>query len=315
MTDFYADFHGAGAGGLSAEQYFYKQVFDAFQANTRGRTLPFFNKDLKKIPRELSTGKIINNENSIALEQIASRNGYKSNLWVYGDELNKIQKEVGAIFYKRNASPALCLIKYFGPTHLGGQDLYVSEGGSGKREQYLYNVDSLDDRSKEKVLAHFKVANEADRKYTESNLRAFQSNARLNAEGQNAALKNARDRANTASMQGGTDLRMVTQCHYLHTLSNAIGKSGDIHSGLQGSQAQRQCYEACAKLAGKVSAGQLKPHEAGRMLCTALNAGTEFQRISVAKGYNLENAKKVEELMVAESNRNHTYRRSGGVSY
>ncbi|MDE5898992.1 MAG: hypothetical protein K2H09_07005 [Treponemataceae bacterium] len=49
MTDFYADFHGAGAAGLSADQYFYKQVFDAFQANVQGGTLPFFNKELDKI--------------------------------------------------------------------------------------------------------------------------------------------------------------------------------------------------------------------------------------------------------------------------
>lgn len=133
MTDFYSDFRGVGAGGLTAEQYFYKQVFDAFKANTENQTLPFFNRDLNKIPRELSTGKIINNENAIALEQVASRHGYKSNLWIYGDELDKLQKAVGNLYCKKGSQPVVCLTKYFGSTHLNEQDLYIAEGGSGKR--------------------------------------------------------------------------------------------------------------------------------------------------------------------------------------
>lgn len=113
------------------------------------------------------------------------------------------------------------------------------------------------------------------------------------------------------------NLSMVTQCHYLHNLGNAIGKPAmeSVHSGLQNPGAQRQCYETAVKFAAKVGDGGLKPHEAGRMLCAALNAGTEFQRISVAKGYNLENAKKIEEMKVADYNRNKPYRRSGGMSY
>ena len=315
MTDFYSDFRGVGANGLTAEQYFYKQVFDAFKANTENQTLPFFNKDLSRIPRELSTGKIINNENSIALEQVASKNGYKSNLWIYGDELNKLQKEVGNLYCKKGSQPVVCLTKYFGSTHLNEQDLYIAEGGSGKKEQYLYNLDSLDERSQQKVRKYYEIANETDRRYTESNYKAFQSNARQNMLGQSDARKNARSRALAASQQGGMNLSMVTQCHYLHNLSNAIGKPNDIHSGLQNPGAQRQCYETCARLAEKVTVGTLKEHEAGRMLCSALNAGTEFQRISVAKGYNLENAKKIEEMKVADYNRNKPYRRSGGMSY
>ena len=136
MTDFYSNFSSFEKDGQTAQQYFYKQIYEAFKENTQNNTLPFFNKDLNKIPRELTTGKVIDNENSIALEQIASRYGYKSN-------------NVGA-------------------------------------------------------------------------------------------------------------------------------------------------------------------YKAGLMLCTALNAGTEFQRISVAKDYNLENAKRIEEMKVAETNRTRPYQRGGG---
>ena len=158
MTDFYADFHGVGANGQTAEQYFYSQIFNAVKENTELGTLPLFNRALNKIPRELSTGKIINNENLIMLEQVASKNGYKSNLWIYGDELNKLQKEVGNLYYKKGTQPALCLTKYFGSTHLNEQDLYIAEGGSGKKEQYLYNLDSLDERSREKVMKYYQFS-------------------------------------------------------------------------------------------------------------------------------------------------------------
>lgn len=319
MTDFYSDFHGVGAHGLTAEQYFYEQVFKSFSANTENHSLPFFNRNLNKIPRELSTGKIINNENSIALEQVASQHGYKSNLWIYGDELNKIQKEVGNLYCKKGTQPALCLTKYFGSTHLNEQDLYVSEGGSGKKEQYLYNLDSLDEKSQQKLLKYYEFANSVDKVYAETNMKAWKSNwAQIQVSPEaKQKLVAARERTIAASNQGGTDLRLVTQCHFQHNLGSAIGKPAmsDIHSGQQNPGVQKQCYEVCEKFLGKMQSEKIPPHKAGKMLCTALNAGTEFQRVSVAKGYNLENAKKVEEMKVAEKNRDLGYRRSGGFSY
>ena len=188
MTDFFSNFDGFTKNGLSAEQYFYTQIYEAFKSNVENNTLPFFNNDLNKIPRELSTGKIINNENAIALEQIASKYGYKSNLWIYGDELNKLQKEVGDLYYKRGTMPALCLTRYFDSTHLNEQDLYISEGGSGNREQYLYNVDSLTDRSKQKILKYYEQANAVDKVYTSENLKAFHSNIKLNQSGNKNTL-------------------------------------------------------------------------------------------------------------------------------
>lgn len=315
MADFFSDFHGVGANGLSAEQFFYKQVFEAFKANAENQALPFFNKDLNKIPRELSTGKIINNENAIALEQIASKNGYKSNLWIYGDELNRLQKEVGDLFYKKGSQPALCLTKYFGATHLSEQDLYVAEGGSGKKEQYLYNLDSLDERSQQKVMKYFERANNIDKTYTAENRKAYSENCSLIKTSGEAKQKMAaaRERAKTASMQGGMNLLMLTQCHFEHNLGNAIGTPNSPNLGLN-ENARRQCTEVSKQFLRKISDEKIPPQRAGLMLCTALNSGTEFQRIVVAKGHNLENAKKIEEMKVAEINRSKGYRRSGGMS-
>ena len=67
--------------GLLPEEFFYKQIYEAIEKNVENKTLPFFTSN-KQIPIELSTGKIINDHNLVALEQIAAKNGYKSNNWI-----------------------------------------------------------------------------------------------------------------------------------------------------------------------------------------------------------------------------------------
>jgi len=308
MTDFYADYKSFQNGGQTAQQYFYKQIYETFKANTENNTLPFFNKDLNKIPRELSTGKIINNENAIALEQIASRYGYKSNLWIYGDELNRLQKEVGSIYCKKGTTPALCITKYFGATHLNEEDLYIAESGNRKKEQYLYNLDSLNESSQKKLIKYFEKANEINKEYTEKNLTAFQLNIKQNKTGNTKAFERIKKRVIEASKQDGMNLTVITNCHFYHNLTNAIGKPELAEE--RNARQKDICYQTSKNFCKK--ANNIEPYKAGLMLCTALNAGTEFQRISVAKGYNLENAKKIEELKVAEATRNQTYKRSGG---
>ncbi|MCR5252583.1 MAG: hypothetical protein K6C98_02585 [Treponema sp.] len=308
MTDFYSNFSSFEKDGQTAQQYFYKQIYEAFKENTQNNTLPFFNKDLNKIPRELTTGKVINNENSIALEQIASRYGYKSNLWIYGNELNKLQKEVGSLSYKKGTVPALCITKYFGATHLNEQDLYISESGTGNKEQYLYNLDSLTDRSREKVLKYFEMANNVDKSYTEANYKAFQSNIKLNKQGDNKTFEDIKKKVIEASNQNGLNLTVITNCHYFHNLTNSIGMPELAEE--KTAKHKELCYQTSKEFCNK--SNNVGAYKAGLMLCTALNAGTEFQRISVAKGYNLENAKRIEEMKVAETNRTRPYQRGGG---
>ena len=299
MTDFASDFRKVNALGLSAEQFFYHKVYEAFCNNIENDTLPFFNQNLNQIPREVSTGKIINNENTIALEQVASMCGYKSNLWIYGSELNKIQKDVGSLFYKKKATPVVCLTKYQNYARTL-EDLNVADGGTGKAEQYLYNLDSLDERSKEKVLKYFGFSNDFNQEYVNQNRKAFQENLNNKTPQWTEKLENAKNRTLAASIQKEVDLRAITHCHYVHTLSNSIGNQKFKDKNELN---KSHCLEAAAKLNEKVRIGELKEWQAGRALCTALAAGTEFQRVCVAKGYNLENAKIVEEMLVAEKNR------------
>ncbi|MBM7022652.1 hypothetical protein [Treponema sp. Marseille-Q4523] len=308
MADFAADWKGFISKGLCAEDYFYEQVYKAFSENTKNGTLPFFNKDLNMIPRELSTGKIINDENLIALEQVASARGYKSNFWIYGNELNKIQKEVGPLNWKRNASPVLCRTKYFDATHLHEQNLYIAEAGSKKKEQYLYNIESLDERSRKIVTKYYATANKANAVYQAENLKLFSANCRQNPK-TNSNFINAKDRINNYRSIDGTDFSAVIDSHFKHCLQSATGNI--LHDNRE--SVKEHCYAACNELIKKVEQGTYRPYEAGRKIVRALECGTQFQRISVAKNYNLENAKKAEELKVAEANRNKAYRRSYSI--
>lgn len=130
--------------GLTSEEFFYNQIYSALEVNVANRTLPFFNQNAKTVPVELSTGKIINDENLIALEQLASKKGYSSNVWIYGDVLDKMQKQGIPLNLRRDAEPALCLTKYANFTHLNKPELYIAEGGAKTKAQYLYNYDSLE---------------------------------------------------------------------------------------------------------------------------------------------------------------------------
>ena len=69
----------------------------------------------------------------------------------------------------------MCLTKYQNYARTL-EDLNVADGGTGKTEQYLYNLDSLDERSKEKVLKYFGFSNDFNQEYVNQNRKAFQEN-------------------------------------------------------------------------------------------------------------------------------------------
>lgn len=308
MVDFASDWRGFDSNGLSADQFFYEQLYKAFAENTKNGTLPFFNKELDSVPRELSTGKIINDENLIALEQIASARGYKSNIWIYGNELNRIQKEIGALNWRRNASPVLCQTKYFNATHLNEQNLYISEGGSKQKNQYMYNIDALDERSRTAVIAYYKSTQERNSLYQNENLRAFKSNC-ISTPGCNENFIKARERVKKFSSIEGIDFSVAIDCHFKHCLQNSTGNKLTDNRGVNKSMCYRQCMELVKLVENRI----YKPYEIGQKIARALESGTEFQRISVAKNYNLENAKKIEEMKVAEANISRPYRKSSAI--
>ena len=310
MTNFYSDWRNVNSKGYTARDFFFAQVFEAMAENVNNHSLPFFNREPDAIPRELSTGKIINNMNTIALEQVASKKGYKSNLWIYGDELNRLQKEVGDLYYKKNAEPVLCLgINDFNGTHLFSQDFKVSEGGSRKNEQYLYNLDSLDEKSQQKLLKYFENANAHNADYVKHNKEAYVFNNGAGAENKELQ-REAMRRAMEASQSDGLNFTPVMASHYLHTLGNSLGGFPEKYLG----EKERSCYEKCSQLVENVRQGKMSEKDAGRFICKSLFAGTQVQRVVTAKGFNLENAKRNEELRVAESVRETAYRKSNGFS-
>lgn len=55
---------------LTSDEYFYNQIFEAVKKNVSAGTLPQFSRKTSSMPVELSTGKIINDENLIALNRL-----------------------------------------------------------------------------------------------------------------------------------------------------------------------------------------------------------------------------------------------------
>lgn len=287
--------------GYSADEYFYTQLYNNFKENTINRTLPFFSKDLDKLPREISTGKVINNENSIALEMLASSKGYKSNLWIYGYELNKIQKQTGELHTIKKAVPALCLKKYFGATHLKTQELDISEAGSKTNAQYLYNLDCFDENSQNKLLNFFNRNSNRNENFQKENYKIFTENLSVSDK---SPLYRAKQRIVANGNIEGINFLPVIDSHFKHILQNATGNiMKDNRSQIEGT-----CYKACNELINTVEKNKIAAARAGKEITKALYAGTEFQKISLSKGYNMENAKQNEEKQLARINlKKHPY--------
>ena len=163
---------------LTSDEYFYNQIFEAVKKNVSAGTLPQFSRKTSSMPVELSTGKIINDENLIALEQIAASNNYNSSVWIFGDVLEKLRSEGIRLNFKKDAQPALCITKYANATHLFGNELYIAEGGAKTKAQFLYNLDSLDERSQEAVKKHVKTAQENVEAYSNENFSNYISNVK-----------------------------------------------------------------------------------------------------------------------------------------
>ena len=153
--------------GMTADEYFYDQVYKAVELNVKNQSLPFFNPHASQMPIELSTGKIISDKNLIALEQVASNKGYKSNVWIYGSELEKLRNSGIRINLKRGSVPVLCQTRYADYMHLKEKELYIADGGDKTKNQFLYNFDCLDERTQkslEKYYEHVKQVAEAHKK-------------------------------------------------------------------------------------------------------------------------------------------------------
>ncbi len=57
------------------------------------------------------------------------------------------------------------LTKYANATHLNEKELYIAEGGSRSKAQFLYNYESLDERSRKAVDRYFSKVQSVSKEY------------------------------------------------------------------------------------------------------------------------------------------------------
>lgn len=302
MGHFASNFTGH-KDGLTLEQAFYDQIYTAFEKNTQEQTLPFFDKNLHQVPQEITSGKFITDENAIALEQIASAKGYKSNLWIYGDELNKIEKKVGDLFMKPHTQAVLCVSREYNPTHSKDYDLYIKEAGTQQNAQYLYNVDSLTPKSQEKFRDYIEKSQKVNQQYCAENFSSFAQSAKnVQAQNVNPIVQSAKEKVLNFSSIQNIDSKILLDCHFKHNLQNACGNKIASNHELNKSL----CYETAQKIIAKTNDEKIEHHKTGQAIAKSLFAGTEFSRVLVARNNNLENIKLREEKLAAEQQINKT---------
>lgn len=291
---------------LTPDEYFYNQIYEAVKKNVEAGTLPQFSRKPSSMPVELSTGKIINDENLIALEQIAASNNYKSSTWIYGDVLDKLQHEGISINLVKNAQPALCMTKYANPTHLFENELYIAEGGTKTKVQYLYNLDSLDARSQEAVKKHLQTANQNVDLYSQENFNNYLHNVQKSKNGKipeldriKESLKTVCEKASSLYETPGSlpidkiNFSSLLNTQARHVCSMATGSSikNEINP-----LSEAICYSMFEKIINTTAEQKIEPWKAGREICRTLDAGTQYAKAYTAKDFNLEHKKVREEI-------------------
>lgn len=288
--------------GLTKDEYFYDQIFKAVEKNVQERTLPFFDSRANSVPVELTTGKIINDENLIALEQIAAKKGYTSNVWIYGDTLEKMRNEGISLNLRKEAEPVLCLTKYANATHLNEGELYIAEGGNKSKAQFLYNYDSLDERSQKAVDKYFSKARVVGENYTQDNFKNFVENIKKTKTGEVPKLKilketlravsesvSASYMKNTGNQMDLSPVMNAQAKHMCQTVTAAKIKN-EVNQKNEDS-----CYALLSKMVSDVRDYGAKSWKVGKAMTKAMDAGTMYAKSYTSKDFNLEVRKNREE--------------------
>lgn len=294
--------------GLTAEEFFYNQIFKAVESNVENRTLPFFNEKANSIPVELSTGKLINDENLIALEQIAAKNGYSSNVWIYGDTLEKMQHEGIRLNLKKGAEPALCVTKYANATHLNQDELYIAEGGAKTKAQFLYNYDSLDERSKQAVDKYFKNAVQINKVETNENLKNYLENLKKSKteviprlEAMKSTLKNVAQ-ISAATLKKGVS-KITENVNFGPIINAQMRHMCQVNTGASirntsNPAMENACYSFLSQVIKTTNENNGKQWLVGEAMTRAMDAGSQYAKSCVSKDFNREVRKNKEEQSI-----------------
>lgn len=289
--------------GLTSEEYFYNQIYQAVQKNVANRTLPFFNSSESKIPVELSTGKIINDQNLIALEQVAAANGYKSNLWLYGSELEKLRNQGITINFQKDSVPVLCTTKFANATHLNSKELYINESGNKSPNQFMYNFDCLTEKSKQTIQKYYNQSLNIETAFLKESFGNYVKNIK-NKNSPN--LQKVKETVSLVNKDYDYSAVINAQAHHICHESTGLSKSTNQNT-------ERKCYELLEKIFSEKKDAKVPDWKVGESLSKAMDAGTWYAKSFTSKDFIVENNKLIEENH--QKQRNLRNNRSSEIEY
>lgn len=276
---------------MTAEEYFFDQIFSFAKENVEKHSLPFFNTESKQLPVELSTGKIINDTNLIALEQAASLKDYKSNLWIYGSELERLSNMGIPIKLKKGAEPVLCQTHFGNYERIVTDELNIAEGGAKTQNQFLYNYDSLTEESQRALDKLYSNSSQINEAATYANFQNFASNI--------SKLKNELS-SDFHSLQKTIQKRVENLSEDFNSAINAHAKHFCFEAtGTLSKQASNNneisCYTGLQNWIENTIQNKIPFWIAGEDFCRAMDAGTWYAKSFISKDFNHANRKQQED--------------------
>lgn len=277
------------------EEYFNHQIWKAFEQNVNNQTLPCFNMEQTNPARELTSGKIISGRNQIALEQDMAANSYKSNIYISGHDLARLEKELGiSVVFKKHTMPVLCETFYNNAEFVKNRDTYINENGSTKNYQYMYNFDSLSQNTQKYVQKHLMKNQVLDNDFAKKNAENFRYNLTIDKNSSDyQKLENAKKIMNKYSVTPEADFSLLVNAHTRTQIMNMVGNTNRRFDEKEKSDVYKTYKEMVDNIRNNDNAK--RPHEMGELLCAALNAGNNYAATFCAKNFDKSFEKTQEE--------------------
>lgn len=283
---------------MTVDEYFFDQVFTTVKGNVENHTLPFFDVNSHQLPIELSTGKIINDTNLIALEQAAAFYGYKSNYWIYGSEIEKLHHDGIELKVKKDAEPVLCKTHYRNYERIAKDELLIAEGGAKTQNQFLYNLDSFTEKSQKALQKRFSNVQQINDAYTFENFKHFKNNISKSKKEYAPKLAELQESIKKRISKIPTQFGPVISAHAKHFCSEAIGNNAKTPLP----QTELACYSLLQNWINNTLEKNQPTWVAGEELCKALDAGTWYGKSYISEKFNHENGKIQEENIQKNNN-------------
>lgn len=297
-------------------EFFFNQIYEDFKYNVENDSLPFFKENVR-FPQELRTGKMISYENIPALEMAAARYKYKSNMWIYGEDLESLDRQGYKITTKGTAKPVLCITKYHNANHLNEKEIYTTEGGSKQKVQFMYNLDSFDEETQHRIIKHLGMnPNSLGEKITRECAKNFHKNGQEALIGtKNPVLVQAQELMKKNAYVNGNYSRVIAETQMKYSLDSYTNGEIPFLYKTQ-DETKNKLYETCRKLIEDADSRKISGVDFGKDISNCLENAIIYSKKLTSDSYDLSKSKIEEEkLYVAERLKSYGRKNTREITY